>query len=209
MIRFSLVGVALIGLLSGACSDRTADRGGSAPGEGGGATGAAQPSGAPSGSPNAIAGTRITAADAAFVKQAAVSNELEVEMAKVGQDKATNDGVKDFARQLEQDHSEALDELRGVANLASVQLDRHDDDAQRASLNDKIGHATGRQFDAQFVRLMIEDHKKDIAEFEKQQVSATGDLKAFVDKTLPVMREHLQKAEALQAQLGGNTNRGQ
>jgi hypothetical protein len=31
------------------------------------------------------------------------------------------------------------------------------------------------------------------------QTTATGDLKALIDKTLPVMREHLQKAEALMA----------
>ena len=198
MLKFSFVGLALVALLSGACSnDRNADRTTSAPGEGGGATGAQRPSG----SPNAIAETRLSDSAQQFLQEAVQGNQLEVDLAKLGQDRAQNDLVKDYAEQLERDHSQALDELRGLANRANVQLER-EDDAQRASATNKLGNATGRQFDSQYVSLMIDDHRKDIAEFEKQQSTATGELKAFIDKTLPVLREHLQKAEDLQRQLG-------
>jgi putative membrane protein len=188
-------------MLGNACTDNAADRTGSAPGEGGGATGAANPPSA-----TATTETALTEANRTFVQKAADSNQLEVDMAKMGQDKAQNDDVKDFARQLEQDHSEALDDLRGIAGRANVEL-RQQDDAQRASMTDKMGNTTGREFDSQFIREMIDKHRQGISDFESQQINATGELKQFIDKTLPVMREHLQKAEELQKQLENTTNR--
>jgi putative membrane protein len=198
MTKSCFVGIALVAMLGAACTN-AADRGGSAQGEGGGLSGAANPPSA------TMDETRLTDADQNFVQQAAQSNQMEVEMARMGQEKAENDQVKEFARQLEQDHSEALDDLRRVANRANVVL-RQQDDAQRASMTDKMGAATGREFDRHFIREMIDKHRQGIADFERQQNTATGELKQFIDKTLPVMREHLQKAETLQTQLDNTTN---
>jgi putative membrane protein len=191
MTKSCFVGIALAALLGVACD--TADRR-TTPAEG------ANPPAA-----TANADTRLSDADQAFVKKAAQSNEMEVEMARMGQDKAQNEQVKEFAKQLEDDHSDALDELRTVASKANVELERQDD-AARASMNDKMGSATGRQFDTQWVSEMIDKHRQGIADFERQQATATGELKSFIDKTLPVMRGHLERAEALQKQLGNTTN---
>ena len=52
-------------------------------------------------------------------------------------------------------------------------------------------------FDREFARYMVQDHKTDISDFEKQV--ATGD-KATADlarQTLPVLRKHLATAEHL------------
>jgi len=190
-------------MLSAACSNDAADRTSSAPGEGGGATGAANP---PRATTPGTSEMRLSDAEQTFVQKAAQANQTEVEMARIGQDKSQNDEVKDFARQLEQDHSEALGDLRQVAMRASVQLEQQSD-AQRTSMSDKMGSVTGPRFDRQFVGEMIDAHRKDIADFESQQPSATGELKQFIDKTLPVMREHLQKAEELQTKLGTTSGR--
>ena len=45
---------------------------------------------------------------------------------------------------------------------------------------------------------MISDHEKDIAEFEKARGEATNsDLKQFIDKTIPVMKHHLEMAKQM------------
>jgi putative membrane protein len=194
MTKSCLVGIALAALIGVACD--TADRGRTTPAEGG-----ATP---PAATANAN-DTRLSAADQAFVQKAAQSNQLEVDMAKMGQDRAQNEQVKDFAKQLEEDHSDALDELGSVANRANLELEKQDD-AARASMNDKMGNVTGRQFDTQWVSEMIDKHRAGIADFERQQSTATGELKAFIDKTLPVMKGHLQRAEELQKQLGNTNN---
>jgi len=61
---------------------------------------------------------------------------------------------------------------------------------------DKLRSQSGAEFDKQFVRMAIKDHKKDIAEFEKARTDLTDpEIKAFVDQTLPTLRNHLQMAQ--------------
>jgi putative membrane protein len=195
MMRSGFAGIALVALLAAGCSN-DANRS-SMPGEGGGLSGAANPPGS--------AELQLSSAEQAFVQQAARGNELEVELAKMAQDKAQNEQVKDYARQLEQDHSRALDELENVADRASLDLEEPDD-AMRASLKDPLENTDEAQFDARYISQMIDEHRKDIAEFEKHQSTATGELRAYIDKTLPVLRQHLERAEALQRQLGSTGN---
>ena len=43
---------------------------------------------------------------------------------------------------------------------------------------------------------MVEDHEKDVAEFDKASTSATdADLKAWAGRTLPTLKEHLEMAK--------------
>jgi putative membrane protein len=44
---------------------------------------------------------------------------------------------------------------------------------------------------------MIEDHKKDIAMFEKQSASGQTAIDQFAAKALPTLKEHLKMAEDL------------
>jgi len=47
---------------------------------------------------------------------------------------------------------------------------------------------------------MVSDHEKDIKEFKNESKSAKdADLKAFVDKTLPTLEDHLTQAKSAQA----------
>ncbi len=196
MFRSCLVGITLFAMLGTACSrDRGSVPGRSAPGEGGGLSGAANP-------PSATATTEkpMSAAQQQFIQKAAQGNEKEVDLAKMAQDKAQDSQLKDYAKQLEQDHSDALDDLKRIANKANITIDTTPA-AEKASNSDRLNAATGRNFDRAYINMMIDDHQKDIAEFEREQENATGDLKEFIDKTLPVMREHLQKAEDLQKNL--------
>ncbi|HEX9407733.1 MAG TPA: DUF4142 domain-containing protein [Thermoanaerobaculia bacterium] len=142
----------------------------------------------------------MSAAQQQFIQKAAQGNEKEVDLAKMAQDKAQDSQLKDYAKQLEQDHSDALDDLKRIANKANITIDTTPA-AEKASNSDRLNAATGRNFDRAYINMMIDDHQKDIAEFEREQENATGDLKEFIDKTLPVMREHLQKAEDLQKNL--------
>jgi putative membrane protein len=57
---------------------------------------------------------------------------------------------------------------------------------------------TGADFDREYGKMMLSDHRKDVSEFEKQSTRGTdADLKAFASKTLPTLKEHLQMAESL------------
>ena len=50
---------------------------------------------------------------------------LEVELGKIAAEKAVNDKVKAFGRQMQEDHGKANDELKTVAANKGVQFRRH------------------------------------------------------------------------------------
>ena len=58
--------------------------------------------------------------------------------------------------------------------------------------------SAGDAFDKAYIKDMVLDHKKDIAEFEKAEKQVkNADLKSFIEKTVPVMKEHLEMVEKM------------
>jgi len=67
----------------------------------------------------------------------------------------------------------------------------------------QLSAKSGPEFDQAFVKHALKDHKKDISKFEKAAAEAKDEqLKAFAEKTLPVLKEHLQMAQAAAKTLG-------
>jgi len=59
------------------------------------------------------------------------------------------------------------------------------------------------------MNMMVSDHNKDVAEFEKESTKGGDpDLKAFAAKTLPTLKEHQQMAKALHGTQGSKSNSG-
>ena len=51
---------------------------------------------------------------------------------------------------------------------------------------------------------MLKGHKKAVSDFEKASKSAKDpDVKAFAEKTLPTLKHHLEKVQALSGAQGG------
>ena len=67
----------------------------------------------------------------------------------------------------------------------------------------KLQKLQGPEFDREYMKHMIADHKKDIAEFQKQAKSGKdADLKDFAGKKLPTLQEHLKLAQSVNESLG-------
>lgn len=164
-----------------------------------GTTGAAGSSSATtSGSKAAGAGTSTKAArnpDQAFVEKAAMGGMAEVELGNLAQQKASSDEVKQFASRMVQDHGKANDELKQIASSKGIDLPTALDKKHRSDV-DRLGKMSGAQFDRAYMSHMVDDHKKDVAEFKKASSSARdSDVKGFASKTLPTLQEHLQLAQ--------------
>src|SRR4029434_5010827 len=67
------------------------------------------------GSEKSIA-SKVSRAEENFVKDAAAGGMMEVELGKMAAEKATNDKVKAFGRQMQQDHGKANRGLRSEEN---------------------------------------------------------------------------------------------
>jgi putative membrane protein len=69
--------------------------------------------------------------------------------------------------------------------------------AAKKSVKDRLGKLDGTAFDKAYVAEMIKEHKAAIAAFQRESKSADPDVKAFAEKTLPTLKEHLSQAQAV------------
>ncbi|NUZ06633.1 DUF4142 domain-containing protein [Piscinibacter koreensis] len=165
-----------------------------------GSSGTASGSNATSG---AARGAAVPAADRRFVEKAAMGGMAEVELGRLAQQKAQNDQVKQFGQRMVDDHSRANSELMQIATGKGMQppttLDK-----KAQSDRAKLEKLSGADFDRQYMAHMLADHKKDIAEFQKEAKSGRdADIKAFAAKTLPTLQDHLKLAQTTHAAVRG------
>ena len=131
-----------------------------------------------------------------FVMKAASGGMMEVELGKIAQEKAHNKRVKDYADMLVADHTKANDDLKSIASSKVTMPAAMMPDEQKHV--DMMKNKSGADFDKSYINMMIEDHKKDIAEFKKasQNLKDAG-VKGFATNALPVLQKHLDSANAI------------
>jgi len=141
---------------------------------------------------------KLARADRKFVEDAAEGGMMEVQAGQLAASKASDPNVKSFADTLVKDHSNANNELVQLANSKKVELPAAPSRSERKDI-EKLGKLSGKDFDKQFVSMGVKDHEKDIKKFEKASGKVKDpELKAWIDKTLPTLRQHLAQAQKLQ-----------
>ncbi|MGE5833438.1 MAG: DUF4142 domain-containing protein [Acidobacteriota bacterium] len=135
-------------------------------------------------------------ADAQFLKTVNGDNLAEIECANLANTKSTNDQVKALASKLLTDHQENQSELQSLASTKHVTLSS-EVPAAKKGVKDRLSKLDGAAFDKAYVAEMIKDHKAAIAAFQREAKSTDPDVKAFADKTLPTLKEHLSQAQAI------------
>jgi len=141
-----------------------------------------------------------------FLEQAAIGGMLEVEMGKIGQQKASLQSIKDFAAMIEKDHTAANTELSNLASAKGFKLPAALPDAKKEHLN-ALNTSTGKNFDSYYINMMVEDHITDIALFEGATKSPDTAVSAFAAKILPVLQKHYKAAREISMQFDQNKSK--
>ena len=133
-----------------------------------------------------------------FLKKVTNSGMAEVQAAKLAQQKATIDAVKNFAAMLERDHTAVNQQVKNLADQRSVALPTAISDDKQKMYTD-MDKMTGKAFDKDYISMMIKSHNDGISLFEDTRSNASDvDVKNFADKTLPTLKMHLDSAKAIQ-----------
>ena len=132
-----------------------------------------------------------------FNKEAATSDMLEIDAAKIAQQKG-NAGEKQFAQQMVTDHTKTTSELKGLvpADMKSALPTALDDGSQKKL--DKLRDTKPEDFAGQYDPMQVSAHKDAVSLFERY--ANGGDdpkLKDWAAKTLPALQHHLEMAQAL------------
>jgi putative membrane protein len=147
--------------------------------------------------PCAKAETKLSPADKGFILAAAQGGMTEVKLGELAAQKGTRDEVKAFGQMMVKDHTAINDDLKALAAQKGVTLP-DSLDAKHQGMVDKMAALTGSEFDAAYVADMIKDHKMDAKEFKAESAKTKdADIKSFVDKSIPVVAEHLQRITAM------------
>jgi len=142
------------------------------------------------------------APDETFITKAATGGMAEVELGRMGVEKASSDEVKKFAQRMVDDHSKANDELKTLAQSKNVTLPEPADPHAKA-MQDKLSKMSGASFDRAFMQTMVVDHKKAVNDFRMASKSAKDpEIKAWAAKTLPTLEEHLKMAQSTTTAVG-------
>lgn len=142
-------------------------------------------------------GRVVSEPDSKFAVEAANGGMAEVILGKLAQQKASNAEVKAFGAMMVTDHSAANDEMKKIATAKFITLP-DSVSADEKKLEADLSAKTGADFDKAYVDAMVKDHKDDIAAFEEASKKVTyPELQAFISKTLPVLRKHLDAIQKI------------
>jgi putative membrane protein len=143
----------------------------------------------------------LSSSDRKFIEEAARGGVAEVELGKLAVQKGSSTEVKQFGQRMVDDHSKADQKLQQLASQKGVAAPNEMDAASKREY-DKLQKLSGAGFDQEYIKTMVQDHQKDVKDFQKEQKSAKdADLKTFVTTTLPTLEEHLKLAQSDQATL--------
>jgi putative membrane protein len=153
------------------------------------------PSGTPSQKPGVPAPHQLNTSDRTFVHQLAIGNMAEIELAKLAQQKASGEPIKNFAQMMVNDHQEAGRRLADLANAASLQLPSGLDGEHRA-LREHLEQVSGTAFDVAYAQAQLQDHQRTLQLLEYEIGSGQDEaLRSFAAESLPQIRKHLEMAQ--------------
>ena len=145
------------------------------------------------------AATKPASADSTFMRTAAMDGMAEVEHGRLAAQNADSSDVKQFAQRMVDDHGKANDELKSLASQKNVTLPA-ELDAKHKAMQAKLSKMKGAAFDRAYMEHMTAAHKQAVALFQREaKTGKDTETKAFAEKTLPTLQEHLKMAQDVAA----------
>lgn len=151
---------------------------------------------------NAASAADLARKDKQFIEKAAESGYLEIEASRLAEQKATHADVKSFAQMMVTDHTAVDTELKSLASSKAVTVPTQPTRSVKSKL-DGLGKLNGNDFDKRYAdNIAVDAHKDAVKLFESTAKDAKDpDIKAFAAKTLPSLKAHLEKGNALKTAL--------
>jgi putative membrane protein len=142
-----------------------------------------------------------TKADA-FIQKAIEGNLAEIKVGQLAEQKGATQGVRQFGTTLEQDHSTANQQAMSAASSMGVTPPSMPSPEAQAEYQ-HLAALSGAKFDKAFIKAMLKDHKKDIAEFKKEAKASNNPAASYAQASLPTLQKHLRIAESLERHPSG------
>jgi putative membrane protein len=143
--------------------------------------------------------------DAEILGHELAANQGEVQLGQYMASHTSNASVRSYATLLVRDHQSGVQQVRSAARSARITPatsaetgPRHD----TQEIMDSVRARSGTARDRAFIDHAVGDHRKDISDTEEAIRHARAPaVKRMLQASLPTLRTHLRRAEALQREL--------
>jgi putative membrane protein len=144
---------------------------------------------------------KVSSSDKSFMKEAMEGDMAEIKLAQLAQQKASSDQVKQFAQRMIDDHTKLDAQMKPMAQQFGVEPPT-DLSAKHKSVETKLQGLSGEQFDREYIKAMVSDHREDDQAFLREENAAKDPtLKSAVSQAEPIIADHLRMAQDLDKSL--------
>lgn len=155
----------------------------------------------------ALAQQNTKLSDAEIASVAVVANQIDINAARLAQDKSKNTEVQNFAKTMISDHQSVIDKATALVqklgvtpkdNAVSQQLS-----SNAAKTMQTLQDKTGKAFDKAYIDNEVTYHQAVISTVEGRLIpeAQNSELKALLQSVVPVLKTHLEHAKMVQKDL--------
>lgn len=154
-------------------------------------------------------------ADSLLIGEVNTSNDTELRLARLAENKASADAVKRFAQKMVTDHNSLQSQWANVSARSGARITTN---PQMQGQISRLERLSGSDFDRAYMTAMVQNHQQTVNTFETRgRMTQSAEVRSLVARTLPLVQEHLTLARQVAVQVGsdttaatiaGNTNRG-
>jgi putative membrane protein len=136
-----------------------------------------------------------------------LSNAAEIQTSQIAVEKATSTQVKEFAQMMVSHHQDMQKEADQVATSANLTPEPPAQASDKRAAGDQMvqqlnSTAKGATFDRAYVDGQVQAHQQTLQELQTMQTSVDRpEVRTLIEKAIPKVQEHLQKAQQLQSSL--------
>jgi len=146
--------------------------------------------------------------DAVIASIAVTANQVDVDWAKIAEQKATNPKVKEFAQTMDKDHTNVINAAVKFAGDHNLTPDDNNDTTkgfaeQGKQFSETLNSLSGADFDKAYIDNEVTFHDNVIKAVEGTLIPAiqNDEFKEFLSGAVPLFKEHLEHAKMIQAEL--------
>lgn len=145
-----------------------------------------------------------------FFKMAASGNSLEIRLAKLAQQKATDPQVKQIAQIIQSDHEQANQLLAQIADQNHISVSPASLDDVDSAQWSEIKNKDGDEFTRAYVFAMVGDHATDELKYAYHANQEQGSpCQQYTSQVLPKIQMHLHMLEQIARPMAGLGAEGQ
>ncbi len=135
-------------------------------------------------------------------------NQMEIDAGKLAQKSGSTQAVKSYGQMLVKDHQQSDRDINSFLKKhnqkmpteeAAMNESEKKDAQDRKDAMSRLKNMKGADFDREFLRMMVDDHEKELAKIDSEagQISNT-DLSTMLKDLKPVLQRHADQARDLQ-----------